>query len=112
MEKVYIAGKVKGLPMLETEIKFDNAAKQIDSNGDMPINPVWFLKNHNQTLKREGMLPLSDDNPEQRKEIMKVCLNLLVQCDAILLLHDWQESEGAVFEKQVADFFNIPIYNA
>lgn len=111
MAKVYIAGKIKGLPPKQTELKFINASIEVFNNNHQPINPVAIIKEHNQLLKKSGGIPLSDEDPQQRREIMKICTDLLMGCDFIYLCHDWQDSEGATFEKQVADFFNIPVYN-
>lgn len=111
MAKVYIAGKIKDLPQAETETKFRIAALKILANGHNPIDPFSFVKNHNEHLQLSGGVALSDNDPNQRKEILKMCISLLMGCDYIYLLHDWQNSEGATFEKQVADFFNIPVYN-
>lgn len=111
MAKVYIAGKIKGLPAKNTRLKFINASISVFSKGHTPINPFGFIEEYNKSIIKSGGMPLSDDDPQQRKEIMKMCTDLLMGCDYIYLLHDWQESAGATFEKQVADFFNIPIYN-
>lgn len=108
--KVYIAGAIKGLPVSEVRTKFDNAAKKLSDNGCTAINPFAFIERHNIVLQASGTEPLSDYNPEHRKRIMRICINLLMDCDSIFLLHDWQNSEGANFEKQIADFFKIPVY--
>ena len=112
MAKVYIAGKIKGLPKIETEKKFHNASFEIFTDGHSAVDPFHFIKQYNHDIKLSGGIPLSDEDPQQRREIMKICTDLLMGCDYIYLCHDWQDSEGATFEKQVADFFNIPIYNA
>jgi len=111
MAKVYIAGKIKDLPQAETATKFKVAALKVLAKGHKAIDPFSFIKNHNEHLRLSGGMALSDNDPNQRKEILKICIGLLMDCDYIYLLHDWQDSEGATFEKQVADFFNIPVFN-
>ena len=111
MAKVYIAGKVKDLPIEEVKRKFVNATIELDNEGHVAVNPVLFIETHNDLLVKSGGMTLSDDDPKQRREILKICISLLMDCDYIYLLHDWQESEGATFEKQVADMFGIKVYN-
>ncbi|WP_410221905.1 DUF4406 domain-containing protein [Pedobacter sp.] len=110
MAKIYIAGKVKGLPKDQVAKKFEIAAKTIKDAGHDPVNPFEHIDALNNILIENGELPLSDDDTQQRNEILKICLDLLTECDHIYLLHDWQDSQGATFEKQVADAFNIPVY--
>lgn len=38
--KVYISGKISGLPLLEVKEKFANAADLLDSLGLQPVNPL------------------------------------------------------------------------
>lgn len=112
MSKIYIAGKVKDLPPNEVKQKFALAAQQIKEAGHNAINPVEFIEQYNEHIKLSGGVPLSDNDEQQRREILKMCTDLLMDCDKIYLLHDWQQSAGATFEKQVADFFKIPVYHA
>ena len=111
MSKIYIAGKVKDLPPNEVKQKFALAAQQIKEAGHTAINPVELIEQYNEQIKLSGGIPLSDNDEKQRKQILKICTDSLMDCDQIHLLHDWQQSAGATFEKQVADFFKIPVYN-
>jgi hypothetical protein len=42
---------------------------------------------------------------------MKICLPLMLECDAILLLSDWMFSEGAQIEAQLARYVGLHIIN-
>lgn len=79
--KVYISGKISGLPMNEVVDKFEKAKQWLLSRGYEPISPLdngcdsdcWY-------------------------EQMKACLGQLKPCDAIYLLSDWKQSHGAMCE--------------
>ncbi len=83
--KVYIAGKVSGLPVGETFIKFAQAEWWLKEQGHEAVNPLRLC---------------SSTWPWDR--CMRVCLTELVKCDAICLLKDWGDSPGAVTEYYVA----------
>lgn len=43
-------------------------------------------------------------------EGLEICINLLRQCDGLLLLKGWQESRGCIAEWATARALSIPIY--
>ena len=90
--KVYIAGKVSGLPKGETFIKFAQAEYWLRQQGHETVNPL--------------RLCLSSWTWEQ---CMRVCIPELMKCDAICLLHDWAESRGAVWEYHDAQMLKMPV---
>ena len=83
--KVYIAGKVSGLPIGETFIKFAQAEWWLKEQGHEAVNPL--------RLCSAGW---------GWEKCMRVCLAELLKCDAICLLKDWGDSPGAVTEYYVA----------
>ena len=85
--KVYIAGKITGLPLKECEEKFSKAENIIDGSGHKAINPMKVIP------YTEGLL---------WRDYMKTGLKALLDCDAIYMLKDWQDSDGAKFELEVA----------
>ena len=109
---VYIAGKVKDLPVDAVIEKFKRAKEAIKFKDAIPYSPVELIALNNAFRETVGMPILSDDKPEDRDKIMKLCIKALAGCDAIYLCHDWQDSKGATIEKQVADLLNIPVFNA
>lgn len=92
--KVYIAGRVTGEPRDTVIMKFAGAEALLRASNYIPVNP---LKHVNSLAK-----PI---------EAMKMCLPLMLECDAILLLNDWGFSEGAQIEAQLARYVGMNIIN-
>lgn len=91
--KVYIAGKVTGLPIHEVTMKFGNAQKAIEAQGLIAINPLEVVNNWH--------LPW--------EQAMKLCVKALLDCNAVYLLPCWNTSKGAITEHLLAKELNIPI---
>lgn len=89
---VYIAGKVTGLEYVYVHSKFALREAQLIKQGYVVINPCDLI-----------------DENEDWQTAMKICVSLLSFADYISLLDDWQESEGATLEKNLADKFKIPV---
>ena len=96
MMKIYIAGRITGLPFHHVKVKFDHAERWIKSLGHNPVNPITLF-----------------DDPENTPwdVAMDVCMVSLDRCDAIYLLQDWTESKGARREVSHALSMNMPILN-
>ena len=90
--RVYIAGKVSGLPKGETFIKFAQAEYWLRQQGHETVNPLRLCSS-SWTWER----------------CMRVCIPELMKCDAICLLHDWAESRGAVWEYHDAQMLRMPV---
>lgn len=84
--KVYISGKISGLPMEEVREKFAHAEELLLKTGFEVVNP---LKN--------GLAPEDAWIRHLAKD-----LELLHSCDAIYMLDDWHESKGAQHEHDFA----------
>lgn len=94
-KKIYIAGKVTGLPIHEVTMKFGSAQKELESKGFVAINPLEVV----------------NDWQCDWQTAMKKCIKALIECDAIVLLPDWEESKGAKIERQLAENLQIEIFN-
>ena len=81
--KVYIAGQISGNPNFKEH--FESVENKLKAMGHATTNPA--------------ILP---DGFTQR-DYMKICLRMLDCCDAILLLDNWNESQGATIEKLYAE---------
>lgn len=84
--KIYISGKISGLPIGEVVTKFRDAERKLRKFGQTPINPL------------ENGLPLEAEWADQ----MGKDIALLLRADAIYMLSDWRQSEGATLEYLIA----------
>lgn len=93
--KIYIAGKVTGENRLDVLYKFTKAEQLIESYGFKAINPLRVVNNW--------------ECPWE--EAMKLCINALLECDAVYPLSCVTRSKGAMLELQIAQSFGIEIIN-
>lgn len=84
--KIYISGKISGLPYGEVERKFADAEELLESIGFEVVNPL-----------RNGL-------PEKEEWIKHLCkdIELLHGCGAIFMLDNWRDSRGARHEYNFA----------
>lgn len=83
MDKVFISGKVSGLPYVYAQERFNRAASLFQ--GWEVHNPVKLCKPY-----------------WSWRRCMVVCLWHLVKCDMVVFLDNWQDSKGARIEHRVA----------
>lgn len=94
MKKGFISGKVTGLPYHEVVSKFDKAESIVRNTGLEPINPLKLI------------------HPEAPwEDAMQICLAKLDEADAIFMLPDFSESEGACMELLKARELGINIFH-
>lgn len=84
--KVYISGKITGLPFEEVEDNFYHAQNRLEEEGFEVVNPL------------ENGLP----REAEWHEHVKADIRLLLECDTIYLLENWKESKGARIERDIA----------
>lgn len=84
--KVYISGKITGLPITEAEERFKDAEELITALNLIPVNPL------NNGLPRHSSW----------EEHIAKDIELLKQCEAIFMLDNWEESRGAKIEYEFA----------
>ncbi len=92
--KIYIAGKVTGLPYRETFNKFLAAEELLKSLGQEVINPMRIV-------------PPNDT----WQNAMRLCMASLCKCNAIYLLDDFKESRGAMIEYEIANQLGFKLIN-
>ena len=81
--KIYIEGKVRGLKNYREVFKA--AEEKLQAKGHITLNPAELL---------EGM---------NGEDYMRICIPMLEVADAIYLLKNWRDSEGAKVEKAYAE---------
>lgn len=95
MKRIYLAGKMSGLPDLGYPT-FNAEAARLRALGYHVENPA--------------------ENPEPScgtwLSYMRMAVTQLVQCDAIALLDGWQDSRGACVERTLADGLGLDVYRA
>ena len=105
--KIYIAGKITGLPIGKVIVKFDNAEfilryKYRDAEIINPIKLAMELER-----RRTGNL---DNFPSlERHQYLAYSIKHLLDCTHIYLIEDWKDSEGAKLEVELCRYFGIHI---
>ena len=94
-KKVYICGKVTGLPYHEVTRKFGEAHLKLLQQGYLPVNPLAVVNDWHMPWE----------------QAMRLCIKALMDCDAVYLLHDWQQSKGAKVEHQICMQVGIAVFN-
>ena len=84
--KVYISGKISGCDLGEARAKFARAARIVEACGHEAINPF-----------NNG---LAEDAPY--REHLAADIRLLLGCDSIYMIGDWECSTGARIEACIA----------
>jgi len=80
-KKIYIAGKISGLPIEEYTKNFNDAKEYLESLGYEAVNPVEHT-----------------DAEMGWEDCMKICIKLILDCDGIYMLENWDASDGAKIE--------------
>lgn len=95
--RVYISGKITGLPYDEAVKKFNNSKDIINKAFRRPviINPI----------------EISPFDPKKEwQHYMKDCIIQLLTCNVIVLQKDWRQSKGARIEYAIAAELGLQIY--
>ena len=93
LESIYISGSISGRDEDVATDHFKTVQNAIEQDSDIYVyNPTEFKKR------------------DCWEDYMRDSLAALVDSDAILMLNGWQQSRGAVLERNVAFQLDIPIY--
>ena len=90
--KIYISGKISGIEE-EAFRLFDSKEKVLMDQGHDVVNPMKLRHDHDKSWK----------------SYMIEDIKALVDCDAIYMLKNWTESQGAVIEHGLAESLGINI---
>jgi nucleoside 2-deoxyribosyltransferase len=96
-KNIYIAGAISGLEPMDVMRKFEAAEQKVRAAGYEPFNPYLQI----------GCTP--EFEGATWEQLMRVCIVALMGCDGMVLCHDWQESRGAVIERNIAIKVGIPV---
>lgn len=91
--KIYISGKISGTDLTETRARFASVAKVTKKLGYEPVNPLENGLTEHDTWEAHITKDIAD----------------LLQCKAIYMLQDWQDSKGARIEHYIAIEIGLPI---
>lgn len=92
--KLYISGRITGLPYEEAEKMFNAAQAFLETQGFEVLNPT-----------KNGLAPQAP-----WCEHMLADIRMLFSADGIFMLSDWQESRGARIEHGIAKEMGLPVY--
>lgn len=92
--KIYISGKISGLPPQEARQRFADAADLLKAIGFEAVNPL------NNGLESSAMW----------KEHMVADIRMLLDCEAIYMMDNWIESRGASIEYDIANRLNMDVW--
>lgn len=93
--KIYISGKMTGLPFMDIYPKFKRAEETISALGHDPLNPV--------------VISPYDQN-KTWTDYMEEDIAALLTANAILMLPCWGQSKGARIERAIAQELGLRIY--
>lgn len=105
--KFYICGKIgEDRPSPETLTKFKEAEEFLREKGHEVFNPTTSgLGRH-----AESLVQAANYETSFYQEILLLDHVQLSQCDAVLVLHDWHNSDGGKSELMLAQALKMPIY--
>ena len=84
--RIYVSGKISGLPYEDVKTRFDDCQELLESIGFEVINPITM------GLRQEATW----------EQHMVKDIELLLSCDAIYMMDNWTESTGAGIEYDIA----------
>ena len=91
-QKIYLSGKITGLPILEAIKNFESAENQLKELAII-VNPMRISHYHDRSWQ----------------SYMKEDIKALMNCDAIAMLPNFNESKGALIELNLAKSLGFEI---
>ncbi len=102
--KVYISGKITGLPKAEYEALFNAAEAKLRAKGCEVMTPLRIKPD------AEEIDPARHTEAEIWEAHLKADIRELLKCHAIYMLPNWELSEGATLEHSIAQGVNIQVH--
>ena len=94
--KVYISGKITGLPIEEAKQNFKNCERWLLEDGYEVVNPME-LPEHEAIIADKEL-----STEEQWRLHMKADIKAMMDCDGIFVMMNYIESKGAKIEYKLA----------
>lgn len=109
--KLYIAGPMSGYPNMNFP-EFHRVARWLHDMGFEVVNPAEKETKHGTHKPDPDKIPKawggnSDKTPA---EVRKWDIEVLLECDGVVLLDGWIKSWGACLEAAVAQVCGMPLY--
>ena len=95
IKTIYISGKVTGIEAQAKEL-FDDIEQRLISEGYGVVNPMSLRHDHDKSWQ----------------SYMRECLDALLKCDAIYVLPNYKQSQGAMIELQLASTLGMEVIYA
>ena len=92
--KLYISGKISGIEE-RAALVFRGIQETLEKEGFEAVNPMALPHQHD----------------HEWSSYMKEDIKALMDCDGIYLLNNWNLSDGAIIERNLAQKLKMPIYN-
>lgn len=94
-KKIYLAGKVSGIPSEQALLKFSRKQTELEAQGFEVMNPLECIEHRSEHFNNG--IPITD-----WKTCMKLLIPILLQCEELHLLPCWNDSKGAMLERDLA----------
>ena len=104
MVRIYISGPISNIR--QSMMNFQKAEYDLESKGYETYNPFSI------TLPNTVEEKVEYNKVGEWVWYMRRCIPELVNCDAVLMLSNWQESRGAKLEKELAETLKIKVYES
>ncbi len=101
--KVYISGRITGLPKAEYEALFNTAEATLRAKGYEVVTPIRIIPDSAE------IDPTKHTEAEIWQAHLKADIRELMQCHAIYMLPNWELSEGATLEHSIAHGLGITV---
>ena len=91
--RIYVAGPMTGYPELNFPA-FNAETARLRALGHEVVNPA----------------EVNPDSNAEWRDCMRADIKVMVDCDAVQLLHKWQHSKGACLEYQIATALGLAVF--